>query len=68
MVQMLGCFTSAERIADFSRVAPFYVEMTGMRLLQRLPSDHGVVINPGWPVGFDISPQGVAKILVDFTC
>jgi hypothetical protein len=65
--QMLGCLTSAERIADFSRVAPFYLEMAGMHLLQRVPSDYGVVTNPGCPIEFDISPQGVAKILADFT-
>jgi hypothetical protein len=65
-VQMLGCFTTAERIADFSSVTPFYLEITGAQLLQRLPPDYGVVINPGWPVGFDISPEGIKKILVDF--
>lgn len=64
--QMIGCFTAAERIADFSNMAPFYLEVTGKQFLQRLPPGYGVVINPGWSVGFDISPQGVAKILADF--
>lgn len=65
-VQMLACFTTPERIGEFSSMAPFYLEITGRQLLQRLPSDYGVVINPGWPVGFDISPQGIPKILADF--
>jgi hypothetical protein len=65
-MQMLACFTTAERIDEFAATAPFYLEITGQQLLQRLPPDYGVVINPGWPVGFDISPQGVSKILADF--
>lgn len=64
--QMVGCFTAAERIGEFSNVTPFYLEVTGKQFLKRLPPDYGVVINPGWSVGFDISPQGVAKILDDF--
>lgn len=64
--QMLGCFTAAERVDEFTKMVPFYLEITGKQLLERLPPDYGVVINPGWPVGFDISPQGVSKILNDF--
>ncbi|WP_445234387.1 SseB family protein [Duganella rhizosphaerae] len=65
-VQMLACFSTSERIGEYADMAPYYLEMTGRQLLQRLPPEYGVVINPGWPVGFDISPQGVAKILADF--
>lgn len=38
-LQMLGCFTSAKRIADFSIKTPFYLEITGVQLLQRLPEN-----------------------------
>lgn len=64
--QILGCFTSAVRIDEFASETPFFLEMTGRQLLERMPPSYGVVINPGWRVGFDISPQGIAKILMDF--
>lgn len=63
---MLACFSTRERIGEFSGMAPYYLEMTGRQLLERLPPSYGIVINPGWPVGFEIPPQGVAKILSDF--
>lgn len=66
-VKMLGCFTNSERIDDFSKITPYYIEVTGAQLLRQLPADRGLVVNPGWLVGFDISPQGVAKILTDFS-
>lgn len=66
-VQMLGCFTTSQRIGEFVSRAPFYIEMTGKQLLERLPPQYGVVVNPGWTAGFDIPPQGIKEILTDFT-
>ena len=63
---MVGCLTAAERIGEFANMAPFYLEVTGKQFLQRLPPDYGLVITPGWSIGFDISPQAVAKILANF--
>lgn len=33
---------------------------------KRVPGGYGVVINPGTPLGFEISPSGVGEILKDF--
>jgi hypothetical protein len=65
--QMLACFSSKERIGDFATMAPYYLAMPGKDMLQRLPPHYGLVLNPGQKIGFDISPEGVAKIIREFT-
>jgi hypothetical protein len=65
-VQMLACFTDKTRIGDFTSLTPYCLMMKGRELLLRIPSGYGLVVNPGTEIGFDISPDGIAKILKDF--
>lgn len=65
--QMLACFSSKELIGDFSEMAPYCLVMQGKDVLLRLPPKYGLVLNPGQKIGFDISPEGIAKIISEFT-
>jgi hypothetical protein len=64
--KMVSCFTSKERVAEFIDLAPYCLVMDGGEFLRRIPPEYGLVINPGQPVGFDVTPQGLAKIVRDF--
>ncbi|MDF0606911.1 SseB family protein [Neisseriaceae bacterium TC5R-5] len=66
-VQMVGCFSDKERIGDFATMVPYYLLMKGKDLLRRLPVGYGLVVNPGQAVGFDISPEGIARVLEEFS-
>lgn len=66
-VQMLACFSSKELVGDFAEMAPYCLVMQGKDVLLRLPSNYGLVLNPGQKIGFDISPEGIAKIVSEFT-
>lgn len=65
-VQMVACFTDKSRIGEYVKMTPYCLVMKGKDFLRGLPSGHGVVINPGQEVGFDISPDGVSEVLNDF--
>ena len=65
-VQMLACFTDKSRIGEFSSLAPYCLVLKGHDLLRRMSPGFGLVVNPGTPTGFDVPPQGVAKIVKDF--
>lgn len=65
-VPMLACFSAKERLADYADMAPYCLVLKGQELLRRIPAGHGLVINPGQRVGFDISPEGIAQIVTDF--
>jgi hypothetical protein len=65
-VPMLACFSAKERLADYSAMAPYCLVIEGRELLCRIPPRHGLVINPGQRVGFDVSPDGIAQIVTDF--
>lgn len=65
-VQMVACFTDKSRIGEYVIMTPYCLVMKGKDFLRGIPSGHGVVVNPGQEVGFDISPDGVGKVLNDF--
>jgi len=64
--QMLACFTAMERIGDFSRLAPYCLSIKGSEFLQRIPAGYGLVVNPGQPVGFDVTQGALRKIVSEF--
>lgn len=67
-VQMLACFSDRARIQEAGQVvrgAPYCLEIYGRGLLRRMPRGYGIVINPGLRTGFDITPEGIAKLLRD---
>lgn len=64
--QMVGCFSEKKRIGKYAEMTPYCLTMKGKDLLRRLPPGHGIVINPGLSVGFDISPEGITEIIKKF--
>lgn len=67
-VSMLACFSAKERLADYVDMAPYCLVIKGAELLRRIPAGHGLVVNPGQPVGFDVSPEGIAQMVTEFIC
>jgi hypothetical protein len=65
-VAMVVCFTTFDRIGDARAAAPYCMQMPGGAFLQMLPRGIGMVVNPGSPVGFDMSPDGLERFLADF--
>lgn len=65
--QMVGCFSEKQRIGEYTEMTPYYLTMKGRDLLRRLPPSYGIVINPGCSLGFDISPDGVARIVSELS-
>jgi hypothetical protein len=65
-VPMLACFSAKERLADYADMAPFCLLLKGRELLRRIPAGHGLVVNPGQGVGFDVPPEGIVRIVADF--
>ena len=62
---MLAVFTHLERAKKFPEAKSF-ANMKGTALLRALPSEYGIVINPGFSVGLDISAEGIRDIVRDF--
>jgi hypothetical protein len=64
-VPMLAAFTDKQRILEVPDLPKFCLLMKGLEVLRRIPPGHGLVINPGLAVGFDVSPEGIEKIVKD---
>lgn len=62
----VSVFTDMSRVGFHSQQAPHTLRMLMLDVLKRVPGGYGVVINPGTPLGFEISPSGVGEILKDF--
>lgn len=63
---MLVAFTNKSYALQYAKVASYCLVMKGKDVLRRLPHQYGLVINPGRDIGFDISPEGIQKMLNDF--
>ena len=64
-MQMMGVFTSSKRSSIFDDRAPFCVKISGRELFSRVPSGIGIVVNPGYDIGFEISSSGLKRVLQD---
>jgi len=62
----VSVFTDMSRVGFHSQQAPHTLRMLMLDVLKHVPGGYGVVINPGTPLGFEISPSGVGEILKDF--
>ena len=62
-VPMVACFSSRDGMRDLADLAPYALMMDGRAFLSRVPQGHGVVVNPGAAEGFDITPEGLARML-----
>ena len=65
-VMMLAIFTDKSRIGAYVERAPYCVSMKAIDVMRRLPPGVGIVVNPGFKLGFDISPEGIKEVLRDF--
>jgi hypothetical protein len=65
--KMLALFTDKERVKQVGHIAKYCLVMKGLDVLRRIPLGHGVVVNPGLDVGFELSPEGVVKIVNDMS-
>ena len=62
----VAVFTHPARIGNHAQQAPHQLRWLMLDVLRRVPGGYGVVVNPGTPLGFEISPTGVGEILKDF--
>jgi len=65
-IQMIACFTDLEKPKKYAEQAPFCHLINGLELLKRIPDGFGLVINPGFENGMDLSTTGIKKIIADF--
>jgi hypothetical protein len=66
-VQLVSVFIDLERAKSLAQSAQFCLLMKGRDLIARMPHGIGIVVNPGFTVGFEISPQGISEIRRDFS-
>lgn len=61
-VPMVAVFTGTERIGEVGALAKYALSIGARDLLSRVPPGHGVVINPGQDLGFEIDPTGLERL------
>lgn len=64
--EMVAIFTSIDRVKMFSDLAPYILKINAREFFLRLVAGVGVVLNPGYSEGMDITPDGIQTILRDF--
>ena len=63
---MLAAFTHEDRVGEQVRgVAPHTAVLHAAELVQAIPAQTGLVLNPGTPEGFEMLPEGVAQLADD---
>jgi len=67
LVQMEGLkalvvFTDPRKMGRFSELAPQFIQLQGRDVIEMMPGDTGIVVNPDTDCGFEIPPQGLAAI------
>ena len=62
---MIAIFTSTDRIGDIGKTAPYALSMPARAFLEQIPEGHGIVVNPGDPAGFEMDPDGLARLMRD---
>lgn len=63
----VAVFTDMVRVGIHTQQAPHSIRWRMLDVLRRVPGGYGLVINPGNPLSFEISPAGVGEILRDFS-
>jgi hypothetical protein len=56
---MIAVFTRLDLIRVFGPTAPYALELTGWQVVDLLPQDAGVVINPRHDVGYQFPPFAI---------
>ncbi|MCD9033467.1 SseB family protein [Luteimonas sp. Y-2-2-4F] len=60
---LLGCFSHPGRAAPFAGAAPHGLVMSGRDYAPHVPAGHGLVVNPGHEIGFELTADGVRRIV-----
>lgn len=63
---LISVFTGRERTNKANDRLPYCLTMKGRQLIQRIPAEFGIVLNPQWEVGLEIPPQGLQDIRREF--
>ncbi len=63
---MVAVFSSLERASKVGEHAQYALTINARSFFGMLLADVGVVLNPGFDEGIDVSPDGVARLLRDF--
>lgn len=64
--KMMSAFTSVSLLNLYKKEIKEYMILSGRSLLGQIPEGYGLVINPGYDLGFDISSRGIKSIIHDF--
>jgi hypothetical protein len=62
----MAIFTSLERSKVLANKALFCLMVTGVQVLNLVPANCGLVINPGLAVGFQLPASGIPAVRRDF--
>ncbi|GAA4267012.1 SseB family protein [Frondihabitans peucedani] len=63
---MLAVFSHIDRIPEqVAEVASYAVQMPAAELVQAIPAETGLVVNPGSTEGFEMLPEGVQQLAND---
>lgn len=61
--EMVAAFTSMERVQPIAETTPFCLVIKGGEFLRRMSPNYGLIINPGWSLGMEMSPEGIRRII-----
>ncbi|MEV7973926.1 SseB family protein [Cellulomonas sp. NPDC089187] len=59
---MLAAFTTFDLPEQVAALAEYRLTISGRDLIDRMPPDAGIVINPGLPAGLELLPQQVGQL------
>ncbi len=63
---MAALFTNLQRIDPFKDKIKDVLAMKGGEFLLRAAPGFGIVVNPGWPIGFDIADYAIKDLVSRF--
>jgi hypothetical protein len=63
---LVAAFTAKDRVKKYAHDFPFCLSMTGAKCFAWIPTQCGIVLNPGFRVGMEIPAKGVKDIVRDF--
>jgi hypothetical protein len=64
-VPLVVVFTARDRAKSWADRAPFSTVLLGRAVFENLEPDTGLVVNPGFGLGFEMRPAGVPTILAE---
>jgi hypothetical protein len=64
-IKMLSAFSDVSRCTQLEHLARYSLVMSGLDVLRRMPPGIGLVINPGFSEGLELSPTRISEIVRD---